>query len=374
MTRLSDAVRAHRAELTAALLRVETHRTAATELDWLLAGLTPSARNAWLTHRRGIGTVFAATPATLPLYSTLLFALAPALAGNHVVVRAASASRDCARLLITLAAEAGLPVELSDQPWSEFAATATADADGFVYCGSAEHATQLDHDLPEHVRLIYQGPGVCAGIVTDAADVPDAARSVIATRLFNNGQDCMATERVYVHRAVYSEFAEELIIAADAVRTGANDDPSTQLGPLLIEGLTDRWLANLGEHGTVLRDPRRSESAGGVAIVEAVADAPIVLEEKYCPALPVVSYRDEHELAEMLTLGDYALGFTVFGPQLPAFGTLDFCHIAVGGSTLYEHEDTWAAFGGHRRTTLVRGPGTRRTGPVLVPYALSDPL
>ncbi|WP_280379499.1 aldehyde dehydrogenase family protein [Nocardia wallacei] len=373
LPRLAEAVHAHRAELATALLEVETHATARTELDWLTAALNPSRPVAWLPQRRGIGTVFAATPATLPLYSTLLFALAPALAGNRVVVRPAGSSRRCARLLIELAAEVGLTVELDDRPWHQFAATAADNADGMVYCGSADHAADLDHALPERVRLICQGPGVCAAVVTDTADLPAAAESVIATRIFNNGQDCMATERVYVHHAVHDEFTAALLTAADRVRTGPNSDPATQLGPPLLTGPTERWITDLSRHGTVLRAPEHEGAMCGLAIVEAVAEAPIVLEETYCPVLPLVTYRDETELAQMLALGEYALGLTVFGHQLPSFGTLDFCHVAVD-STLYQHEDAWSAFGGHRRTTLVRGPGMRRSGPVLVPYALTDPL
>ncbi len=373
MTQLAEAVRARRPELTTALLEVETHATAVTELDWVLEALTPRPATGWLSQRRGIGTVFAATPATLPLYSTLLFALAPALAGNRVVARPASSSRGCARLLYELATEAGLAVELVDQPWAEFAASAVDHADGMVYCGSAEHATRLDQVLPDRVRLICQGPGVCAAVITDTADIHAAAESVIATRIFNSSQDCMATERVYVHHTVYPEFIDALVTAAGRVRIGANTDPATQLGPMLLTGLTDRWLTDLTSHGTVLREPEYHEQVVGLAIVEAAADASIVLEEKYCPLLPVVSYRTDGDLAEMLALGDYALGMTVFGAGLPVFGTLDFGHVAVN-STLYEHEDAWSAFGGHRRTTVVRGPGRRRTGPVLVPYALTDPL
>ncbi|MBU3066694.1 hypothetical protein KO481_34910 [Nocardia sp. NEAU-G5] len=36
--------------------------------------------------------------------------------------------------------------------------------------------------------------------------------------------------------------------------------------------------------------------------------------------------RDDHDLAAILALGDYALGSTVFGSELPVFGTLDFGH------------------------------------------------
>jgi acyl-CoA reductase-like NAD-dependent aldehyde dehydrogenase len=242
-----------------------------------------------------------------------------------------------------------------------------------VYCGSAEHAARLDQDLPDRVRLICQGPGVCAAVVTDFADIQAAAESVIATRIFNSSQDCMATERVYVHHAAYPEFIDALLAAAGRVRVGPNADPDTQLGPLLLTGLTDRWLADPASCGTVLRVSGHDGPACGLVIIEAAADAPIVLEEKYCPILPVVRYHTDRDLAEMLALGDYALGLTVFGAGLPVFGTLDFCHVAVN-SSLYEHEDAWSAFGGHRRTTLVRGPGLRRTGPVLVPYALTDPL
>ncbi|MFF0487382.1 aldehyde dehydrogenase family protein [Nocardia sp. NPDC004068] len=373
LARLAVAVEAHRGELAAALWEVETQATTRTELEWLTAGLNPGRRAAWLAQRRGIGTVFAATPATLPLYSTLLFALAPTLAGNRVVVRPATASRRCVALLIELAAEAGLAVELADEPWHRFAATAADNADGMVYCGSTDHAAELDHILPERVRLICQGPGVCAAVVPDTADLAVAAESVIETRIFNNGQDCLATERVYVHRAVRDEFAATLITAADRIRIGANTDPATRIGPPLVPGFVEKWASDLSSHGAVLRVPEREGSVYGVAIVEAAADAPIVVQEKYCPVLPLVTYRDENELGQMLALGEYALGLTVFGARLPVFGTLDFCHVAVGGS-LYEHEDAWSAFGGHRRTTLVRGPGVRRTGPVLVPYALSDPL
>ncbi|NUS45275.1 MAG: aldehyde dehydrogenase [Mycobacteriaceae bacterium] len=372
MIRLADAVRANRAELTAALLRVETASTARIELDWLLNGLTPSVRNAWLARRRGVGTVFAATPATLPLYSSLLFALAPALAGNRVVTRAARASSECVHLLFALASEAGLGVELVEQPWSEFAATAADNADGMIYCGSAEHATHLDRALPEHIRLICQGPCVCAAVVTPEADIAAAAAAVFTATLFNNAQDCMATERVYVAHSVRDEFIAALMTVAATVRIGDNDDPATQLGPPLITGLSERWLPDLARHGTVLREPEQKGPAGGLAILDAAADAAIVLEEKYCPILPLVTYRDDTDLAQMLALGDYALGLTIFGSRLPTFGTLDFCHVSVN-STLYEHEDAWSPFGGHRRTTLIRGPGVRRTGQVLIPHTMTDP-
>lgn len=110
---LRAAVHSHREELLARLMTVETHTTAVTELRWLLAGLAPSAQVVrWMQSRRPVGSVFVATPATLPLYSFLLFALAPALVGNQVVLRPASASRTCVDLLAAITEDAGVPAGL----------------------------------------------------------------------------------------------------------------------------------------------------------------------------------------------------------------------------------------------------------------------
>lgn len=374
LTALHELVLQHRRELLAQLSAVETLRTAEVELDWLSAALMPSTSSvAWLSERRGVGTVYSATPATLPMYSLLLFALAPALVGNHVVARPASATRGCSELLAGLAAEAGIPIEVTGEAWSSFAAAAEHGADGMVFCGSREHAVQLDQQLPESVRLVCQGPGNCAFVVTAEADLTAAARAAVESRMFNSSQDCLATERVYVAEEVAEPFIDALVVEAGKVAVGSNADPETTSGPLLIPGAADRWLRDLDEQGTVLR-PAHHHGDGrfDLGVCLAKADAPVVLEETYCPVLPVVTYKDEAQLREMMLLGDFAAGLTVFG-ALPRFGTLDFAHVAVN-ETLYSYEDAWAPFGGHRATTLLRSATTRRAGPVLVPYALSEPM
>ncbi len=363
--RLAAAVRARHDELYSALISVETDATARTELRWILAALDSAREIRWLRNRRGIGTVFVSAPATMPMYSLLLFAIAPALVGNEVVVRPASVSRRCAVLLADLAVDAGIPITVFDGHWEQFEAVAAEAADGVVFAGSAAHAESLARQLPDRIRLVCQGPGVCAMVVTESADVGHAAAVAVATRLFNNGQDCLATERVYVAAAVFDEFCAAVVAASKRVRCGANTDPATDLGPLLIPSVADRWMHRPHEHGTPL-----TGDGADVAVVVADADAPVVLSETFCPILPLVRYDDERELRSMLELGEFALGLTIFGAA-PRFGTLDFGHVAIE-STHYDHEDAWAPFGGRRGTTFVRTGGVRRAGPVLIPFQLSE--
>lgn len=367
---LAAAVRAQHDELRDVLTRVETRATADTELGWLVSGLESTPE--WLARRRGVGTVFVATPATLPMYSFLLFALAPLMAGNRVVCRPASASRGCVEVLAGIAADADLAVEITDKPWAEFARDAAEQSNGVVFCGSADHARQLCEQLPPRVRVVCQGPGVCAMVVTASADIPAAAEAAVRTRVFNNGQDCLATERVYIADDVYEEFTDAALAAAEMVRTGGNDDPATDIGPLLIPSAADQWHPRLGEHGRLLHGGARPHGdVVDLVVLEAAADSSVVLEETYWPVLPLVRYRSDRELRDMLSMGDFALGLTVFG-HLPRFGTLDFGHVAVN-DTLYAAEDAWSPFGGNRSTTLLRERGVDRRGPVLVPWALSEP-
>ncbi len=368
---VADRVRSQRDVLLDALVTVETYRTAVTELEWTLAALeADEQRIDWLDHRDPVGTVYASIPATMPVYSYLLFALSPAAVGNRVIARAASASRHCARLMSDLVAAAGAEVSMTTAPWTEFAARARDDADGMVFAGSAEHIERLDQQLPARTQFIGQGPGVSAAVVLADADLERAARVVVATRLFNSAQDCLATERVYVADSVYDAFVEALLAEAGVITLGNNRKPSTDIGPLLIPEVASRWYPHLPDLGNVLKKGcQLDDGLYDLAILEADADAPVVVQEKFCPVLPIVRYQNTRQLHQMLASGRFALSMTVFG-DAQRMGTTDFAHVAIN-QAIYEFENAWAPFGGYRDTTLIRDAETRRNGPVLVPYELS---
>lgn len=370
---VADRVRAQRETLLDTLVSVETYRTARTELDWTLAALeADEQRIDWLDRRDPVGTVYTSTPATMPVYSFVLFALSPAVVGNRVIARAASASRHCAQLIGDIVTDAGADVSITAAPWPEFSTRACAEADGMVFAGSAEHIQLLDRQLPAETLLIGQGPGVSAAVVTAEADLEQAARTVVATRLFNSAQDCLATERVYVADSVYERFIEALTAQADTITVGDNSDPETDLGPLLIPDAARPWYPRLSDLGDVIRKGHVfDDGLYDLAILEADAAASVVLDETFCPVLPVVRYTSTQRLQKMLAGGRFALSMTIFG-DARRIGTTDFGHIAVN-QPIYDFEDAWSPFGGYRQTTLVRDAHQRRGGPVLIPYELSRP-
>ncbi|MFJ4097483.1 aldehyde dehydrogenase family protein [Kitasatospora sp. NPDC089913] len=370
--RFRSLLEQHRHELTALATTVETARTARTEWEWALAALNPQPhRTHWLAGRRPLGAVYVRMPATLPVYSFALFAVGALLPGNRVVLRPAGPSRHVVEPLVRLAHEAGLPIELRTGTWEDFETEAKESANGFVFCGGSERAERLAAVLPDRTRLLCQGPGCCAFVVTAGADPVLAAEAVVRTRLFNSSQDCLATERVYVADPVLDRFLAALDTQLDKVSYGADNTADVDVGPLLLDAHAADWYSRIaGGEGSILRP---GANLGGslyeTCVVEAAPDSALVLDEKYCPVLPVVRYRNDSQLQDMLRLGDYALGLTVQG-RLPSFGTLDFGHVAVG-TTHYDLESPLSPFGGYRRTTFVRADGSLRRGPALVPFEMS---
>ena len=89
-----------------------------------------------------------------------------------------------------------------------------------------------------------------------------AAAPLAGTALYNAGQDCTAACRVFAPRAVYARVVEALAEAAGGLKSGALDDPDTELGPLVSARQRDR-VAGFVERAAAL--PHGRVVAGGGA-------------------------------------------------------------------------------------------------------------
>jgi acyl-CoA reductase-like NAD-dependent aldehyde dehydrogenase len=360
------------AELKDLLTSVETVRTAETELRWLMRGFEQSATRALPFN--GVDC-YSILPATLPLYSTFLFALVPEVAGAQVTCRPASASATVVEhFMAQVLAPAELRVSIVGGSREDSVARA-AGADAVIFTGGTQSADSLVRMLAEETLLIYQGPGVCASVVGPTADPATAAKAIVTDRIFNNGQDCMATERVYVHTSVMQEFVEGTRQVASRLVTGPSSGIATDLGPLLHpdafrSSLSKAWADTANRWILLSEEDSRYPGAHSLGLCVSSPDSETVLGETYGPLLPVVPYRSVRELREMIALGDFALGASVHGE--PGFRTqeFDFAHVAIGAS-LYDFEVPFSSFGGYRRSSFVRRDGEITTGPLSLYKELS---
>lgn len=364
----------HEEVLLQSLVTVETRETACQELAWTRAALSDAYHFAENLEPAPIGRVAAVLPSTLPIYSSFLFGLTALLHGNVVTCRPSKASRHIVRAFSDLVLEpAGLLLNLEEGSWGDFSQVA-ACSEAFVFAGSRSNADALVSDLPDRVKIIYQGPGVCAAVVGPEANLEIAAEAIIADRTFNGGQDCMSTERAYVHDSQADEFEDALVASSEKLICGDLNDVSTDLGRLLHGDVYKSVLASAQSdpHVRMIREGREIEvGTFELTLVEAGPENELVLSECYGPLLPVIRYSSIAELKRYLAMGDFALGLTVRGEPRLRLQELDFAHAAFEQS-LYSFESALATFGGYRKTTFVRHAGEMRVGPIVLVDELSN--
>jgi len=366
--RWSDVV----SDLEVSLSDLESPRTLRQEIAWCESALRqlPKARQQ-LSDARPLGEVLVTLPSSLPLYSALLFGVSASLPGNAVRLRPSRKNVEVTRLLVEQVFHPiGLDITIANQGWAEFAAS-TPSPDGVLFTGSYDHAVELERRLSPHAVFAYQGGGNCAAVVSPGADLERAVATIVRDRCFNSGQDCLSTERIYVHEDIMSDFIERLL-QESALRTASPDRrEEADLHPLEhADRFRSRRQRALRNAIRVLADGAElSEGLFGLTVVESTPRSADVVIESYGPLLHVVAWGDEEELRRMLLRGTLALGITFWG-ELPTFGTLDFGQVSIDES-LYEYEDFLAPFGGYRRSSFVRRSTACTTGPFWVPDAMS---
>jgi 1-pyrroline-5-carboxylate dehydrogenase len=171
------------------------------------------------------------------------------LAGNTIVCKAAEetalAGLRFYELLhdllppgvVNLVSGPGVPVgqELADNP----------GVDGLVFTGSMAVGMKLIRDngsRPIPRPLIIEMGGKNPALVMRSADLDKASDGVVRSAFGATGQKCSACSRVYVSRAVRSQFVERLVEKTRTIRIGNPLERDVWAGPLINERALNTYL------------------------------------------------------------------------------------------------------------------------------------
>jgi acyl-CoA reductase-like NAD-dependent aldehyde dehydrogenase len=170
-------------------------------------------------------------------------------------------------------------------------------------------------------RLTLELGGNDAGIVLPDVDPKAIAEGLFWGAFINTGQTCAALKRLYVHDDVYDEVCEALTAVAASMPMGIGLDERNVLGPLqnrMQWEVVDRLVeAAKADGGRVLLggDPDR-DALGNFYPTTLIADLdpqnPLVVEEQFGPALPIVRFTDLDEVIALANGLDVGLGASVW--------------------------------------------------------------
>ncbi|MGV9541475.1 aldehyde dehydrogenase family protein [Nocardia beijingensis] len=176
-------------------------------------------------------------------------------------------------------------------------------------------------------RLTLELGGNDAGIVLPDADPAAIAEDLFWGAFINTGQTCAALKRLYVHEAIYEAVIDALAAVAERMPMGYGLDEGNVLGPLqnanqfhIVERLVDDAKAR---GGRVVVGGEPAPELGPYfyrpTIIADVADGvPLVDEEQFGPALPVVEYTDVEDAIASANRLDVGLGASVWSSDRTA--------------------------------------------------------
>ncbi len=272
-----------------------------------------------------IGTVLAVMPWNFPFWQVFRF-LAPALmAGNTGVLKHASNVPGCALAIEQLVREADFPENVFRT----------------LLIGSSQVKSVIENPLIKAVTLTGSTPAgkavaSAAGsvlkksvlelggsdpyLILEDADIKNAARLCVTSRLLNAGQSCIGAKRFIVADQIYDPFKAEFVRLMREATSGDPLDPQTSIGPLARPDLRDelhQQVEKSREMGaTVLLGGFIPEGKAAfyppTVLENVIPGMPAYHEELFGPVAVLFRFKAEEEAIRIANDTVFGLGAGVF--------------------------------------------------------------
>lgn len=269
-----------------------------------------------------IGVAAAITPWNFPSAMLTRKAGAALAAGCPMVARPASETPFSALALAVLAERAGVPKGvlsiLTGDGRAFGEAVMESDAVRAVsFTGSTEVGRLLMEQGSRTVkRMSMELGGHAPFLVFDDVDLDDAVRGAVAAKFQTTGQDCLAANRILVHRPIYDTFCRRFAEAAAALKVGPGMDEDSDLGPLMNPEAVAKCRAHthdaLAKGATLLTGGGQPEGLGALfvqptVIADLTRDMAIFHEETFGPVAAIMPFDTEAEAVEIANDTIYGL-------------------------------------------------------------------
>lgn len=289
------------------------------------------------TVEEPLGVVVAIGPWNDPLLTPARKVCPALIAGNTVVLKAASDTPLAAIEFAQALDEAGLPAGVLNVITGSAAAVADTLLQGeavaaVTFTGSNEVGARIAAELAGRPAVRFEGElgGKNAAVVLADADLDRAVATIVAAGFAQAGQRCTATSRIIVAREVADDLAARLAAAADGLRVGSPLDLDTQMGPVAsaeqLEGVLGAIETANGEGarrlagGTRLEDEDRKNGYFVSPTVFGAVEPEMELwrKEVFGPVLALREVADTDAAIAAVNDSDYGLAAAVFTNDLAA--------------------------------------------------------
>lgn len=308
-------------------------------LDWFAAegertyGETiPSHKPASLLHSRlqPIGVAALVTPWNFPSAMITRKAGAALAAGCPVIAKPAPETPLSALAIARLALEAGVPAGafqvligdamplsnrlLEDARVRAVSFTGSTDVGRLLLGKAARTVKKVSLELGGHAPfLLFQD-----------APLETAVSGAIAAKFATSGQDCLATNRIYVQRPLYDRFIDAFAEAIRRLKVGHGLESGTDIGPVTRQSVVQTCQAHIRDalsRGARLITGGAESNLGGrfvapTLLADVTEEMLIARDETFGPVAGVLPFDSEEEVLRRANASEFGLAAYLYTNDL----------------------------------------------------------
>jgi alpha-ketoglutaric semialdehyde dehydrogenase len=331
------------------------------------------------TQREALGVVALVTPWNFPV-AIPIWKLGPALVcGNTIVLKPASITPWCAKIIAEIFVAAGLPkgvLNVVFGPGSTVGDTLVTHPDiaAISFTGSNEIGMKLYADgAARHKKVQCEMGGKNPVIVLEDADLDLAAAATVQGAFGSTGQRCTATSRAIVHKSVADAFTRKVVEKARELKVGDGMQQGVNVGPCVDENQFKTVLSYIDigkkESKLALGGERVGDKGFFVSptvFVGVDRNARIAQEEVFGPVLAIIECKDFEDAIDIANDVRFGLTSSIFSRDVNrVFQYLE--HIETGITHVNSPTvggEAQLPFGGMKQT----GVGAREMGRTAIEF------
>jgi acyl-CoA reductase-like NAD-dependent aldehyde dehydrogenase len=275
-----------------------------------------------------LGVIASIMPWNFPLWQCIRFAAPALMAGNTAVFKPSSITPQSGLALQEIFDSSEtfpgtFNIVLGSSEVASYmieAKTAAVSFTGSVPAGRSV-AEQASRQLK---KIVLELGGSDPFIVLDDADIEAASTGAVAGRFINNGQSCICAKRFFVEKAVADDFLDRFLTKTKSLKVGDPLSPETDMGPMVREEALktlDQQVKDSVKMGARLelggeRLKRKGFYYPPTILTEVEQDMPVMKEETFGPAAPVMVVKDDADAIKHANRSDFGLGGSVWGRDI----------------------------------------------------------
>jgi succinate-semialdehyde dehydrogenase/glutarate-semialdehyde dehydrogenase len=316
-------------------------------------------------HYQPIGVVLAVMPWNYPFWQVFRFAIPAVMAGNTCVLKHASNVPGCAKAIEEIFIKAGAPEGLfhtlliGSEMVEEVIANSKIKAVSLT--GSTQAGKKVAALAGEYLKkTVLELGGSDAYIILEDADLDEAAKLCVKSRLLNNAQSCIGAKRFIAVESVYDEFRSLVLKEMKGKVMGDPLDEDTDLGPMarldLRDELHQQVVESIKKGAECLMGGSIPDKAGAFyppTVLECLKSGmPAYDEELFGPVVSLFKVKNLNEALDIANSSIYGLAGGIFSKDIDKAKEIAIKHFDSGACFIndFAKSDPRLPFGGIKQS------------------------